>query len=157
MIAFTRKWRFAAIVAAVMVGILGYAQAQRQGTSGDIYWGDVDMPSFGTLPIYLTAEISLAGVDYPYNEAWVFAGKPPHEIVPMTPGWLRANVAGYVDGAYCGETGWIPSTGEIARAGEHLCWDLPGEQTFHTEIWGGAWNGSGFEDFGPQRSPDLRH
>lgn len=139
---------------AAVCGVIGLVHAQRSGTSGDIYWGNVDVPSIGNVPIYLTSEVS-PGSRGAFNASWAFAGKPPNEIVNMPVGWMRANVAGFMDGGYCGETGWIVSDTAIGRAEDYLCFDFLGEQTYFSMAYGSVWNGNGYTDFGPQRSPDL--
>ena len=43
----------------------------------------------------------------------------------------------------------------IAHVEASLCFNFPGNQTYYTMSWGGAWNGNGYTDFGPQYSPTL--
>lgn len=75
--------------------------------------------------------------------------------ISFSTGWLAVWITGYRDGGYCGDSGW-----HYNRWADYsfvwnadLCTDPAGIQSFQTQVWGAAFDGSVWRTYGPQSDP----
>jgi hypothetical protein len=126
-----------------------------------VYWGDFDVPDHGTVPLYLQAAVSGLDTWVDIRGAIISGTSDPNVAgIPLPKSFLRVNAVGYIDGTYCGETGWqynADNSPDAWNVSNSPCLRLPGTHAYTSVVTGGVWNGNDYTEFGTQSSPVLSY
>jgi hypothetical protein len=132
-------WMTRAVIGLLFVSLAGFVFAT--ASSGLIF----RMITWAGDSTYIDSCIEAVIADVAENKAFIRSAPSPHECGPeqytMPSGWLGAKADGYLDGAYCGTTGWTYSSSDthLFGVGAFLCANPSGSQVFHTIAWGTVW------------------
>lgn len=129
-------------------------------------YGIVQTPSpYGKKEMWLAAavddECDWGCVD---NSGWIEAKNPGGGLTNLPAGWMGVSFDGFVDGIWCGTSGWSFSTTSNSYYYKYasLCNDPVGKQKFSTVVGGCFYVSSGgnygqYECRGVESSPTLTH
>jgi hypothetical protein len=126
-----------------------------------VYFGDFDIPGYGSVPIYLQAAVGGLDTYVDIRGAIISGtGDPTGQGVPLPQAWIRVNAVGYIDGVSCGETGWQYNSEDTSAAWNKTqspCFRPFGQHEYTSVVSGSVWTGSDYVEIGPLTSPVLSY